>query len=289
MKNEWNVKQALFCLIGSTLFTFFVSLIGYHLWHNHKKTRLLNEAHRITSIIQTGPERQALKTAYLAELLHLSVDFPTHLYSLNLKWAEKQLLSSPLIASAKIKRLPPSSLYIDYEVRKPVARLADYENIAIDEEGHFFPIHPFLTPKRLPEIYLGIEEMENWKVDSPLFDLAVEILKNLETAPWKEGLRILRVDVSNALAPSLGQREIVLMTEEELVIRKEEREIVCLFPKILRLAPKEYAGQLSNFFILRKSILEDYRKQIAWIEDGGRFAPRIVDLRIPQLAFVEKG
>ena len=57
-------------------------------------------------------------------------DPPTQLYAFDLKKAEQKLLASPLIANAKIKRLPPSALYIDYEVRKPL-----FYNIFL--VGHF--------------------------------------------------------------------------------------------------------------------------------------------------------
>ncbi len=287
--NTWTMRQALFCLIGSTLFTLTVSLVGYALWNQHRNERLRSEKYRIASIIQTGPEKEALKTVYLAELLGLSVDHPTQLYALDLKKAEAKLLSSPLIAHAKIRRMPPATLYIDYEVRKPVAWLADYKNMAVDKEGYLFPVAPFFSPKYLPEIYLGLTSSASWHIKSPSFNLALQILQFLETAPWKEGLRIKRIDVSNAFAPSLGQREIVLFTEEELSFRQETNEVLCIFPKILRLAPKDYSQQLNNFFSLRRTMMEDYRRQLADIKTGGRFAPRIVDLRIPQLAFVEKG
>ena len=111
----------------------------------------------------------------------------------------------------------------------------------------------------------------------------------MEDPAWKEGVRIKRIDVSNAFAPSLGQREIVLITEEELSLQGSGGEITCVFPKILRLAPKEYRQQLGNFFSLRRTMLDDYKKQLASAKEGGRFAPRIIDLRIPQLAFIGSG
>jgi hypothetical protein len=288
MNREWTMRQSLFCLIGSTCLTLTLSISAYSIWKKHRNEKLQSPGYRITAILQTGAEKEALKTSYLAELLDLSVDCPTPLYALNEKKAEKLLLASPLIAHAKVKRLPPSTLYIDYEVRKPVAWLADFKNMAIDAKGFLFPVDPFFSPKRLPEIYLGVSADVGWHIKSPLFDLALEILNFLETAPWKEGLRIQRIDVSNALAPSLGQREVVLFTEEELSIHRSDQEVVCIFPKILRLAPKDYTQQLCNFFSLRRSMMEDYKRQIATIQEGGRFAPRIIDLRIPQLAFVEK-
>lgn len=289
MSSHWTIQKALFYLIGSTILTLTCSITGFTVWKNHRKAKLESEKYRVKAIIQTGPEKEALKTAYLAELLGLSSDKPAQLYALNLKKAEERLLSSPLIANAKIKRMPPTTLYIDYEVRKPVARLADFQNMAIDAGGYLFPIAPFLTPKRLPEIYLGISSVNGWHLDHPGFQLAIEILQFLEKVPWTEGLTIERVDVSNAFASSLGTREVVLITEEELTCRSEGKEIVCYFPKILRLAPKNYEQQITHFFTLRRTMMDDYKKQLTTLKTGGKFSPRIIDLRIPHLAFVEKG
>lgn len=289
MRREWTMRQALMCLVGSTCLTLAISLTGFSFWKKHRKERLESPSFWITAIIQTGPEKEALKTAYLAELLGLSADNPKQLYALNMKKAEELLLASPLICNAKVKRMPPSTLYIDYEVRRPIAWLADFKNTAIDAQGHLFPVAPFLTPKRLPEIYLGVTSLEGWKIESPAFHLALEVLEFLKTVPWTEGLTIQRIDVSNAFAPSLGTREVVLITEEEVTLRKAQGEIVCIFPKILRLAPKDYEKQLNNFFSLRRTMMEDYKRQLAAVQSGGRFALRIIDLRVPQLAFVEKG
>lgn len=285
---KWKLSTALFVLIGSTVFTLLSSVGGFWVWKNYRSDKLTHEKYRITAIIQTGPEKEALKTAYLAELMDLSVDRPQNLYAFDLKKAENKLLLSPLIRRAELKRLAPSTLFIDYEVRKPLAYLADFENAGIDADGYVFPIEPFFSPKRLPEIYLGIADKSQIPIKSPYLELALEILKFLESAPWEEGLQVLKIDVSSAFEPSLGRREVVLTTEEEISMRNESGSILCKFPKIIRLCPKGYQHQLVNFFKLQKTMMDDYRKQITSLKSGGSFSPRIVDLRIPQLAFVEK-
>jgi hypothetical protein len=299
--SEWTTRQALFCLIGSTLCTLILSLGGYALWKERRLKQLNDPKFRISAIIQTGPEKEALKTSYLAEVLGLSADQPISLYVFDLEKGEEKLLSSPLIADGKIQRLPPNALYVDYEVRRPVAWLADYKNTAIDRDGYIFPVAPFFSPKQLPEIYLGLppfgtaEDKQGRKGgqwQSPLkgryLQLAFEALQFFEGSSWKEGLKIKRIDVSNAWAPSLGSRELVVFTEEEIALKENGRELVCVFPKILRLSPKDYPQQLANFSALRRNMLEDYKRQIAGSQQEGRFSPRIVDLRIPQLAFVEE-
>lgn len=300
---QWTYRQAWVCLIGSTLTTLTLSLGGYGLLHQWRHARMSDPKYKIVAIVQTGPEREALKSAFLAELLDLSSDKFSSIYSFDVRRAEQKLLDCPLISQAKIKRIHPGTLYVDYAVRKPVAWLSDYQNTGIDREGCFFPIHPFYSPKNLPEIYLGLPSFETtseplgheagaWKIssDNKYLLLAFDLLRLLSDSPWREGLRIKRIDVSNAFAASAGQREIVLLTEEELTIRENDRESVYQFPKILRLPSKDYAQQLSNFLSLRRTILEDYKRQLCHVktsESLTRFAPRIIDLRIAQVAFVQ--
>lgn len=297
---QWTIRQVWICLIGSSCCTLALSVSGYTIWSRSIQKRLIDPENKIVSILQTGSEKEALKTVYLAELLGLSADVYTSLYSLSCREAERRLLSSPLISTARVKRIPPGTLYIDYESRKPIAWLADYQNTGIDKEGYIFPMAPFFSPKELPEIYLGLPSFQagedpfgrkggNWQepIRTGYFQLALDVLQFLETAPWKEGFRLKKIDVSNAFAPSLGQREIVLFTEEDFRVNSDEREVCCVFPKILRLAPKDYPQQLNHFFILRRNMAEDYKKQLSKICESARFQPRIIDLRIPQLAFVE--
>ena len=287
-------RQAIVFLIASVLTTLLLFFSGVFLWQKWQNSRLLNPNNAITAIVQTGPEKEALSSAYLAELLDLSRDRPTPLYGFDLKRGEQKLLSCPLIAAAKIKRLPPSALYIDYTVRKPIALIADYQNTAIDREGFLFPLSPFFTPKNLPEIYLGIvpfgeEQGGHWQTplsNKPL-RLAFDLIRLLADASWRQGVRITRIDVSNAFANSLGKREIVLFTEEEL----DHEKTTYRFPKILRLSPKDYPQQLNNFFALQQKIFEDYCHQIKNLPATPaplvQFTPRIIDLRIPQTAFVQ--
>lgn len=298
---QWSYRQAAFFLIGSTLTTLLLSLGSYALWKKSRKARMEGSRYRIAAIVQTGPEKEALKTGYLAELLDLSVDRPVSLYAFDVKEGKKKLEACPLIASASLRRIDPGTLYIDYTVRKPIARLGDYENVALDKNGYLFPLIPFFSPKNLPEIYLGLppfsgekdeQGREGGRWQTPLqsrhLHLALEILRALDGAPWQEGMRVKRVDVSNALAPSYGQREIVLITEDEVL--SVGGKTVCLFPKLLRLPAKNYAEQLSNFLSLRRSMLDDYKQQIAKIyftEPVVEFAPRIVDLRLSKLAFIQ--
>src|SRR3972149_5291299 len=147
--------QALAWIIGSTFVINAAAYNGLKFYFKNLRSKTKNPRYAISSIVQTGPQKEALKTEYLAELMGLSVDRPVSSNMFDVKRAELCLLNSPLIKKVVVKTVPPTGLYIDYTVRQPIAWVYDFENIAIDRDGYLFPVRPFLTPKVLPEIYFG--------------------------------------------------------------------------------------------------------------------------------------
>jgi hypothetical protein len=209
-------------------------------------------------LVQTGPQREALKTPYLAELIQLSADRPVIAERFDPLLARRKLRSSPVIKNALVKVIKPDTVYIDYTVCQPLAWLYDFDNVALDEEGVPFPIIPFFSPKKLPEIILGLQSFSWGKpLKNEKADLALTLLKMM----LDKSLNILRLDVTASFAPSLGKREVVVILEENG------------FSKFLRLTPKNFAQELGNYLELRKTLPPE---------------TQVIDLRIPQLAFVEK-
>ena len=290
--SKLSLKQSLLWITGSVFFVLGVSYTACFYYRHWKMQRLANPKYHITALVQTGPEKEALKTIYLAELLDLSINCPSHLYAFDLKEAEKKLLSSPLIQRAKIKRIPPSALYIDYTTRKAVAWLHDFENMAMDHEGYVFPVYPFFTPKNLPEIYLGIDKLPDSPIQTKEKELATQLLELLCKPPFCGKFQLIRIDTSKAYAESLGQREIVLWLRDEITLEKEGKVQRHFFPKLIRLNPKNITQQLDHFLVLHQKMKEDYRKQIQWNKDFPamvEFQSRIIDFRILQIAFINEG
>lgn len=297
------LTHALAWIVASTLP---VSGGGYALIRHHMKTRAhesVDPAFAIRSMIQTGPQKEALKTEYLAELLGLSSDRPVSAKTFNLRSAEERLLHSPLISQGSVKLIPPNTLYVDYTVRQPIAWLEDYENVVVDREGYPFPFNPFFSPKNLPSIYLGLDSFgtspadpdkpfAQWGISlsGKYFSLALNIL-NIVTAPEVEGqFCVKRIDVSNAYAESYGTREIVLMTEDFIVQREVGKDVQFCFPRILRLSTKNYPRELGRYLKLRQQLLEKEKKGLSLSEGGmmmGRQKEKIIDFRIQKLAFIE--
>lgn len=249
----------------------------------------------LQSIIQTGPKKAALKTEYLAELLQISLDKPLSALTFDLHAARRKLLSSPLIESATLRLIKPATLYIDYVAREPVAWFYDYENVALDKKGYPIPFSPFFAPKNLPEVYLGAEAFGKTPSDSRLpsvnwnrplsgasAELALNLLAIFQDHKIREKLSVSRIDVSNAFADSYGAREIVLLTEDEIIHNK----VSYLFPKMLRLSTQHYLQDLGNYLKLRESLVEEERLAVAAGATALRAEPKIIDLRLENLALV---
>ena len=294
MKRKKNRKKRHVFLLF--LFSFFLWGAGYYYYKEVEKKKK-DDHFNITSIIQTGLEKEVLKTAYLAELMDLSVDLPTNLYLFDCKKARKWLLASPLIKEAKVKKMPPQTIYVDYSVRQPIAWVVDYENIAIDEDGYLFPVSPFLSPKHLPQIFLGIalEEKEkidwNFSIQEKNFSLAQKLLHIFAQPEIKKLFLVKWIDTSAVSLASYGKREIIVLLENEMRIKQQEKEKIFLFPHLLRLNVTHFQEQLGNYLVLREKMLFDYKKQLTKTDiskDFVHFKTKVIDLRIEKLAFVDE-
>lgn len=268
----------------------FLSGIGLALlYYRHiRELYAHNEDYQIAAVVQTSTSKELLKTVYLAELMDLSIDQPVNLYKFSTKEAKRKLLKSPLIKDAKVTRIRPKTIYVDYQIRQPIAFLIDYSNTAVDAEGYLVPFSPFFTPKNLPEVHIGLQSksLENvWgqAVKDPRLQLAFSLMEYL-TKHYCSGETLLRrIDVSHAQSLSCGQREIVIMLEDQVERAAQGKAVLCITPWILRLDVKDYEAGLSRYAVLRQQVLKE---MVVAGEGVIRQSPLIVDLRLPHLAFL---
>lgn len=255
MSKKISFVHAWMWIVGSMLFCtgiFHKSLRVYLKYENKKRDDPL---FYLSRIVQTGPQKEALNTAYLAELIEISANFPTSYAYFDPKIAEEKILKCPVVKEAHVKKIKPNTIYIDYTLRQPIAQIADLENTAIDEEGFLFPISPFFTPKNLPEIYLGIPSLRwNLKIEDRKRHLAFSLLHQAKNLPFE----YKKIDVSQSFEENLGKREIVISIQDKGHLR------------FLRLNPLDYGQALGNYLELREKLLPE---------------TKVIDLRIWQLAF----
>lgn len=307
MKNRAKhlpLTHALAWIVGSVMFITGPAYACFKHYLKRQNRFAQDTRYAIRSLIQTGPQKEALKTDYLAELIGLSADAPPHSLHFDLQRAKEKLLQFPLIAHADVKLMGPDTLYVDYTIRQPIAYLEDFENLAIDKEGYPLPFSPFFSPKNLPSFYFGTAKFgaepidpEKPKVDwgIPLqgkyFEIALHILSIVTEPQVADLFNVKRIDVSNAFAESYGTREIVLITEDTLIHTSEGKMLQLFIPRILRLSTKNYAQELGNYLQLRPQLLEEERKGLHLLEKEPSpyyMKEKVIDFRIQKLAFVEE-
>lgn len=259
MRTLKNVVIATACI-------FLIPAVGFTIYRGVRDqlvNQMSDEKYQIDTIIQTGLIKKALPTMYLAELLELSVDRPTNFFTFDTIKAAKKLLQSPLIKHARVSKQKPSSVYVDYEIRSPIAVLADFSNVAVDAEGYSFPMAPFYSPTKIPEIFLDLKELSN-KIEGEKIALALSIYKILDEVDL-QGARLKRIDVSKAFSESFGKREIILQMENHHQTQ------------ILRMSDKNFKTELRNYLSIKDKMIDTKEGKGALV----------LDLRIAKLAFIE--
>lgn len=237
-------------------------------WVVHReivKARSANPRYNIVAIVQSCPQKERLEAWQLAEILDLSRDKPQNLYAFDPKAARERLLACPVIKKAQVRRHPPSIVHIDYQVRKPYALLADFSNVAIDSDGYLFPIRPYFTPKKLPELALGLQDIAyNKPLESKEANLAFSIFKVIEES-FPKSYRIQTIDTHNAYHKSLGLQEVVVVVENKTKTQ------------YLRMSPRTYKEALKQFLLL----------EATFDKINPQSPEQIIDLRCPNIALVK--
>lgn len=285
--------KAILLIVLSVFLVSGSAFLGWAYLVHVRQLRAADDNYKVVAVIQTGPEKEALKTVYLEELLGLSVDRPFNLYSLDTQEMEKVLLESPLIKKVSVKKIKPGTLYIDYSIRQPVAYIGDYTNTAIDADRTLIPFKPFFTPKKIPEIYLGLDlpTQRLWgeSVSGDRIILAFKLLDEISQLFSSEMTYIRKIDVSKAYADSYGQRQVVVVIEDWFEREFEGRSILCICPRILRLSTAHYHRELEYFMVLKDYFRQQEMEQI--VDDTlpvVKADPMTIDMRIPQLAFFKE-
>lgn len=290
------LRRALLWICLSVVAVSGTSYAGFLYYSDLRDRQRRDPAYDIVALVQTSSEPMLLSTACLSELLDLSADRPKNLFCFDTKGATEKLKRVPVIKDAKVSKSHPGVVHVDYLLRKPVALLGDYSNTALDADGVTFPLNPFFTPKRLPEIYLGQLEGENedcsggckgpgWgePLSGRRAELALALLDLLARKYSQPLVHVRCVDVSRAFASSCGERQIVVTLEELVEMPMTEGVQLKAQPRILRLGADNYEMQLDNYLVLQKHLWSAAQE----VGGGGVAHATVVDLRLSNLAFID--
>lgn len=249
---KFSLFQAFALILGSVVIVLTASFLLLNTWTKKKEAAFHSNDYVIEKITQRGPVKEAIKSVYLTEMLELSQDNPQNLYTFDLNTAEQKLLSSGVIQKATLKKKFPKELEIDYEIRRPLAYLADYQNTLVDEQGVIFPQAPYFTPKILPKIYLGIEiePFRYGKIVDKKMESALEVFNFLSQTQLGNRVNLAAIDVSHFTHESLGQREIVVTLYETIELEE--------YVRYLRLSTTNYKQELLHFLDLNAMSMPEH-------------------------------
>jgi len=293
--NFWPAKKALKLFVVSLILSAFCSFLALWAYGRFLTQRANDPKYELKKVIQTGPDKQALASEVLIEILGLNSEKANY-YTFSTQAAEKALEGHMLIQKAHVKKVHPDTLYIDYTACTPFFRLLDYSNAALDSQARLIPLSPFFRPGNLCPVYLGLPgfgtEGLEWGVDlkGKKVDLAYELYDFFSSDPKAKRFSIERIDVSRAFKASRGQREVIVYLKHQEKAGKKGRLFLGVHTWILRLPKEAYSARFSDFCGLVDTLAEQNLEALdisALAEVGSvRFKAKIIDLRIEDVCLI---
>lgn len=261
------------------IFISFICMVisGYHFFHTYCTAQSPQES-IISTIVQSSPEKNSLQTDFFAELLSLSQDSSVVGNKFDVEKSNQILKSFPIIKECSL-HLDCDTLYIDYELRQPVAYLGNFYNVGIDKDGVLFPISPFFSLKRLPLVYVHPSELPElhqfwgYQITSESMRNALDIISYALEKGFQEKFLIRQIDVSSLLSDAYAKREIILIIE---LMESHSAKYLPAGSHILRLNPKKPLHGIDQYLILKRELVST-----------NLISKRIFDLRLPDLAFIK--
>jgi len=256
-----RLKKKVFCVFFIVFLFFclcpFVALgkLLYEKWVDSKSDDV------IRTLIQVGPEKGALPTMYLAELMELSIDCPKKFHHFDVLQAQKNLLCSPVIKLSRVEKRKPDTIYVDYEVFYPFMQIGDADNLLIDREGNIFPMKPFFSPKQLPKIFLEVFEWRRFDVARKIYDF---LQQQKLSCTFEQ--RLLSIDVSRMVHAGCVMEEVILSL-------KNNTEGGAIH--YLRMTPSCFMQEWNYYVLMKQNFLHSLPGDV------------LIDLRTSKLAYIE--
>lgn len=141
------------------------------------------------------------------------------LFSIDPQVVKERILSCKSFSDAKVWRLLPSTLGIEYTLRNPVGFLAGFRNVCFDEKGVLFFLIPYFSPKKLPKVVLPLERSEQGSLDELQRkvdacrekDIAIQLIPIISSVASSYKMAVETIDLSLKNHPNIFRREIILV------------------------------------------------------------------------------
>ena len=197
---------------------FWGALFGAVLWHNRQQQRRQHDERFVLKrLASRGLTQDRLPLGVLSELLDVSALPSRSLLAIHPEEARRRLLACPAVAQAKVWRLLPGTLGVEYALRPPVATIAGFKNIGVDRCGTVFFLFPFYAPKRLPALIVPmapaktLSEVQRSLYRSKEALIALRLLERIQQAVSPHHIVIDSIDVSHLGEHNVFRREVVVV------------------------------------------------------------------------------
>jgi hypothetical protein len=211
-----SLLSALFKIIGVSCCLWGAFFAAWW-WHYHQQEARKGDSLFLVKRVAARPTTQdRLPVGVLSEILNLTCNSSVSLFTLEPSEAQKQLLRCPAFAKAKVWRLLPGTLGVEYALRTPVATLGGLKNVGIDGTATVFFLFPYYAPKRLPVIVLPIDDLKTLREVQRRVrriketGIALKLLEKITPMAASHHLTVDRVDLTPFHQQNIFRREVVL-------------------------------------------------------------------------------
>ena len=251
---------------------FWGALFGALWWHHSQQQRRQSDPRFVLKKLacrSTTPDR--LPLGVLTELLDLDSETSTSLFAIHPDGARQRLLACPAVAQARVWRLLPNTLGVEYALRPPVATIAGLKNVGVDRYGRLFFLFPFYAPKHLPSLVLPIQ--------------SVKTLVEAQRAVYGAKETPIALCLLERIQEVVGPRHI-FVESMDLVRLKEHnvfrREIVVVFSSLLAKDKRLYVRIGSRTILATLDLLPALCDRLV----SGTFRSGTIDLRYERMAIL---
>ena len=240
MKEEGRTSllSALFKIIGVSCCLWGAFFAAWW-WHHRQQEERKNDPRFLVKRVAARPTTQdRLPLGVLSEILNLTSSSSVSLFTLEPSAAQKQLLCCPAFAKAKVWRLLPGTLGVEYALRTPAATLAGLKNVGIDGTAAVFFLFPYYAPKKLPAIVLPIGDLKTLSEVQQRVrriketGIALKLLERITPMAASHHLAVDLVDMTSFHQQNIFRREIVLAftsplsSETRLYVRINSKKLL---------------------------------------------------------------
>lgn len=233
-------------------------------WQRVQQSRRVKNQHLVLRRVAARSKTvDRVPLSLLCSLLEIREGVP--LFSIHPHDMLARIKACPAFSYARVWRLLPGTLGVEYSLRSPAAFLGGVRNVVFDEKGTLFFLLPFFAPKKLPQVVLdlphqsSLEKMQEEAARSYEMKVALRMLPVLTHFASHYNMSLECIDLSKRNHPNIFRREIILAFSPQLSKEKGFLYVRCS------------AQSLS---------MKKLRKVIAYICSSG-FHPGIIDMRFP--------